>query len=77
MEMPPRSLGFIDPPTARLVVNVLAAVIGLSAGVWLLSAGTDNRAADTPTMLMLGAFLIAASILLLNSSIRFFLKYRK
>jgi len=76
MELSPRNLGVIDPPTARLVLNILIAVIGLAIGIWLLSGATDNRAADTPMTLMCGAFLVAASALLANSSIRFFLKYR-
>ena len=77
MELSPRNLGVIDPPTARLVLNILIAVIGLAIGAWLLFGATDNRPADTPTALMFGAFLVAASLLLLNSSIRFFRKYRE
>lgn len=77
MEMSPRNLGVIDPPTARLVLNILIAVIGLGLGIWLLFGATDNRPTDTPTALMVGAFVVAASVLLLSSSIRFFLKYRE
>jgi hypothetical protein len=77
MEMSPRNFGVIDPPTARLVLNVCVAVIGLVLGVWLLSGALDNRPADTPLTLICGAFLVAASVLLVNSSIRFFLRYRK
>jgi hypothetical protein len=75
MEMSPRNLGVIDPPTARLVLNILIAVIGLALGLWLLSGGTESRPADSPLSLICGAFLVAASVLLLNSSIRFFRKY--
>jgi hypothetical protein len=76
MEMSPRNLGVIDLPTARLVLNILIAVIGLALGIWLLSGGTERRPADSPLSLICGAFLVAASVLLLNSSIRFFRKYR-
>jgi hypothetical protein len=76
MEMSPRNLAVIDHPTARLVLNILVSVIGLAIGIWLMSGATDNLP-DTPMTLMCGAFLVAASVVLLNSSIRFFLKYRK
>ena len=77
MEMFPRNFGFMDPPTARLVLNVCVSGIGLVLGIWLLSGGTDSRPVDSPVTLICGAFLVAASVLLLNSAIRFFLKYRK
>jgi hypothetical protein len=77
MEISPRNFGFINPLTARLALHVCLSATGLILGIWLLSAGIDNRSTDSPAGIICGAFLIPASMLLLNSSVRFFLKYRQ
>jgi hypothetical protein len=77
MEISPRNFGFINPLTTRLALHTCLSAIGLILGMWLLAGGLDNRSTDSPVGLICGAFLIPASLLLLNFSIRFFLKYRK
>ena len=77
MEISPRNFGITNPLTARLALHVCVSASGLILGIWLLSGGIENRSSDSPVGLICGAFLVPASLLLLNFSIRFFLKYRK
>jgi hypothetical protein len=77
MEISPRNFGVINPLAARLALHTGIAATGLILGIWLLSGGVDNRSSDSPAGLICGAFLIPASLLLLNFSIRFYLRYRK
>ncbi len=77
MEISPRNFGLINPLTARLALHACVSASGLILGIWLLSGGIENRSSDSPVGLICGAFLVPASLLLLNFSIRFFLKYRK
>ena len=77
MEISPRNFGLINPHTARLALHTCISGAGLILGIWLLASGIDNRSSDSPLGLICGAFLIPASMLLLNFSIRFYLRYRK
>jgi hypothetical protein len=77
VEISPRNFGAINPLAARLALHTCIAAAGLILGIWLLAGGIDNRSSDSPAGLICGAILIPASMLLLNFSIRFFLKYRR
>jgi hypothetical protein len=71
------NLGTPHPLTVRLAVNSCICALGLALGVWLVLRGLENTATDTPFGLVFGAFLVVASLMLFQSSLRFFFKHRR